>query len=118
MLNILESNTEQPDDSARGGMITFDFASKVKTVDAIGLMDIDEVGTDLMVTYEDESGNKQTKTLDVPMFLERIPCIRSVSTWTLCLRPQLASLHRLHLPRLRLPRLRLSRRRLHRFHLH
>jgi hypothetical protein len=71
MLIIQESNTEQPDDNARGDMITFDFASKVKTVDAIGLMDIDEVGTNLiMVTYEDESGNKQTKTIDVPVFGE------------------------------------------------
>jgi hypothetical protein len=70
MLIIQESNAEQPDDNARGDMITFDFASKVKTVDAIGLMDIDEVGTNLMVTYEDESGNEQTKTIDVSVFGE------------------------------------------------
>jgi hypothetical protein len=68
VLIIQESNTEQPDDNERGGMITFDFASMVDTMYAIGLMDIDEEGTTIMVTYEDESGMEQTKTIDVPVY--------------------------------------------------
>jgi hypothetical protein len=55
----------RPDDSGRGGTITFTFSPLARSVVDIGLMDIDEPGTTIDVTYVDASGLERTSSFNV-----------------------------------------------------
>jgi hypothetical protein len=56
VLIIQETEKEQPDDNAGGGVITFDFAQPVEFVHEIGMMDIEGDDSVIIVLFEDENG--------------------------------------------------------------
>ena len=66
VLIIQEEGTVQPDANSEGGTITFDFTPEMDYVYEIGLMSID-TETALTVEYQDKSGMKGTKDINVPL---------------------------------------------------
>ena len=57
------------DDNFKGGMINFDFTSASNYVYNIGLLDVDykDYKTTIRITYKNDVGTIQTKSIQVPM---------------------------------------------------
>ena len=65
---IIQDNNDnriRPRDSKTGGVISFSFDSRVKSVNEIGLMSINKNGTTVKVAYVTSTGKKVPKVIDV-----------------------------------------------------